>query len=175
MTHSSLRGGSANNFTSNNSAARILQAFLCAGRWATWQSTPQYFTNLQALHDFKLTTALPQAAQLSILLRWSMVWVWVGNITFEILLTLCTNTVYKTERSFSSFHYTKVRYNQVIFQEQWHCAHNIYLHLLTREKKRKWKVTKAVHLRRSTRPAKSAIQPYRSFLIMRGNGTSYLI
>ena len=66
MTHSSLRGGSANNFPSNNSAACFLQAFLCADRWATWQSTPQYFTNLQALHDFKLTSALPQAAQLSI-------------------------------------------------------------------------------------------------------------
>ena len=40
---------------------------------------PQYFTNLQALHDFKLTSALPQAAQLSILLFETMVWQWSGG------------------------------------------------------------------------------------------------
>eukprot|EP00956_Cyclotella_meneghiniana_P008647 scaffold11798_cov27-Cyclotella_meneghiniana.AAC.1 len=63
MGHSSCPGGIAYNFSSNNSLAFFLHALLCAGRWATWHSTPQYFTSLQAVHAFRLASALPQEAQ----------------------------------------------------------------------------------------------------------------
>ena len=67
MGHSGPSGGSLNNSSSNNSAARFLQAFLCFGRWATWQSRLQYFTILQAVHLLRLISsdsAFPQLAQL---------------------------------------------------------------------------------------------------------------
>eukprot|EP00956_Cyclotella_meneghiniana_P022678 scaffold43164_cov25-Cyclotella_meneghiniana.AAC.3 len=63
--HSSLGSGIVNNFSSNNSAALVLQACLCFDRWAFWQSTLQYFTDRQEPHALRLTSALPQAAQLS--------------------------------------------------------------------------------------------------------------
>ena len=65
MGQSSLGGGIANNFKSNNSAALFLQAFLCAGQSAFWQSTLQYFTDRQEPHALRSMSALPQPAQQS--------------------------------------------------------------------------------------------------------------
>ena len=63
--HSSLRSGIVNNFSSNNSAALVLQACLCFDRWAFWQSTLQYFTDRQEPHALRSVSALPQVAQQS--------------------------------------------------------------------------------------------------------------
>ena len=70
MGHSSRGGGgSLKNFSSYNSAARFLQAFLCWGRCAIWHSRLQYFTNLHAVHDLRpqlISSLLPQLAHVMI-------------------------------------------------------------------------------------------------------------
>ena len=76
MGQSSLPGGCAYNLSLN----AFLHAFLCAGRCATWHSAPQYFTNLQALHTFRLASALPQEAQWSDIRRKSQIcYPWRGG------------------------------------------------------------------------------------------------
>ena len=63
--HSSGGGGSANSFSSCNSAALLLQSFLCFVQWDLWQVALQYFADLHALHVLRLEPAFPQAAQVS--------------------------------------------------------------------------------------------------------------
>eukprot|EP00956_Cyclotella_meneghiniana_P031526 scaffold83063_cov37-Cyclotella_meneghiniana.AAC.1 len=57
---SSLAYGSAYSCASNNSAALILQAFLCIGRCVTCHLTVN--AAMQALHDFRLTSDISLTA-----------------------------------------------------------------------------------------------------------------
>ena len=67
MGQSFRGGGTWNNLSWNNSAARFLQAFLCWGRWAAWQLRLQYFTRKHAPHALRLqlsSSPLPQLEQI---------------------------------------------------------------------------------------------------------------
>lgn len=65
MGHSSLSGWSLNSSSSNNSAARFLQARLCFRRCDTWQSLQQYLTALQAVHVLSLHSSVSPVPQLA--------------------------------------------------------------------------------------------------------------
>ena len=88
MGHSGLSEGSLKSSSSNNSAARLLQAFLCRDQCDAWQPRQQYLTILHAVHVLSLissASALLQLAQTSSVVS-SVVEDMVGGKLLVVLL-----------------------------------------------------------------------------------------